>query len=310
MQDLLVEDIVLPIGGIADGTVNVQQDSLYLLDGEGTVVSCRSLRQIPATGTNFWRELSAARGEVNALYRTLARGERSMYLMQCGPLPVLVMRYPYRANLSLLAAIPAGELAQALRTPAAYDGHLCRDLQLSPLSVAKRMPYEQEICSKAREWFLPYLRTIARDGSRCEEASTLLQILTARTFRVAHLCGVRAEYDFGGIGYGTVEGVDYALLTAQLFAVMLIAARAARDKYVYLSVERAAGTAPVIYARMCLADATDPLPELTSLRRTAALRGITFEAFFDPARQGLLHLRFSFCSTEISVQQLRASLGF
>ncbi len=310
MQNLWSEDIAFPIGGIADGTVSPLRDNLYLLDGAGNVISSRAVRKIPATGTNFWRELDTMRGELNALCRTLLRGTKSNYLMQCGPVPVLVIRYPYAADLSLLAVIPEGEMAQVLRTPAAYDGCLYDELQFSPLSASKRMPYDAEICHQVRRWLLPYMCAIGNDGARNEKSYALMQILIARTFRLAHLCGVRAQYDFSAIGYATVEGVNYSLLTAQLIAVMFLAMRAAKDKRVGFSLERAGCAAPVLYARMYLENAADPLPELASLYHTAASRGLLFEAGFDPARRGLLHLKFEFCAEELSVQQLRAYLDF
>lgn len=305
MSQMLTFESTFPIGGVADGRETAFCDNIYLLNSEGTVISCRATRKMPVIGSNFWRELDTARGELTALSHSLARGERRAYLLQCGPLPVLVMRYPFAADSSLLVAIPEGELAVALRTPAAYDGKLFPDLQFSPLSATKEMPYRQEILDAAKEWILPYLRVVARDGERHEEASELMQILTARTFRLAALCGVRAEYDFGGIGFASVTGVDYALMTAQLLAVMMLTHRAAAEKLVFVSLERAVGEAPTVYARLYLSDPADPLAELDGLRRATLLRGIRFEAFLDPERQGLLHLRFGFCTPELSVQQLR-----
>ena len=310
MSEMLTFENVFPIGGVADGREATFCDNIYLLNGEGTVLSCRATRKMPVIGSNFWRELDTARGEMTALSRSLARGERGAYLMQCGPLPVLVMRYPFSATECLLAAIPEGELAVALRTPAAYDGKLFPELQFSPFSAAKEMPYRHEIMCAAKEWILPYLRVVARDGERHEEASELMQILTARTYRLASLCGVRAEYDFSGIGFASVKGVDYALMTAELLAVMMLAHRAAVERLVLVSLERAMGEAPTIYARLCLSDPADSLAELADLRRAALLRGIRFETFLDPERQGMLHLRLAFCTAEISVQQLRAPIGF
>lgn len=305
MSEMLMFESVFPIGGVADGREAVFCDNIYLLNSEGTVLSCRATRKMPVIGSNFFAELDTARGELTALSRSLARGERGAYLMQCGPLPVLVMRYPFTADGSLLVAIPEGELAVALRTPAAYDGKLFPDLQFSPLSATKEMPYRQEIFEAAKKWILPYLRVVARDGERHEEASELMQILIARTFRLASLCGVRAEYDFSGIGFASVRGVDYSLMTAELLAVMMLANRAATDKLVLVSLERAVGEDPTIYARMRLTDPADSLDELAALCRAARLRGIRFETFLDPERQGMLHLRLGFCAAELSVQQLR-----
>ena len=297
-------EAAFPISAISDGTETAHADTLYLLDRSGTVLSFRGERELPALGTGFFKELGATKAELESLSHTLTKRETEPYLMQCGPVPVLVLRYVSCSVPYLLAVIPDGELGQALRTPAAYADYLGGELKLSPRSLARSMPYDQATCNLIRDWLHPYIRVFYREGVRCEEASVLMQILTARTYRLARLCGVRAVYDFSGIGFGSIEGVDYKLLGAQLCAVMLLASRIAKNKEVGFLVERREGEAPVVYVRLIAELGEDPLPELKYLREAAAHRAAVFKWEFDAA-QKMLHIHFSFCTPEISVQELR-----
>lgn len=303
-MDLTME-ASLPISAVVDGTAVAHSDSLYLLDDAGTVLSYRGERSQPSRGTCFWAELGTTRAELAALCRTLEKRETEPYLMQCGPVPVLVLRYPFYSAPYLLAVVPRGEVAQALRTPAAYEGYLYRELKLSPHSLARKMPYDQEMCDRIRDWLHPYMCVFLREGKRREEASTLMQILMMRTFRLAKLCGVKAAYDFGGIGFGEIDGIDYKLLAAQQSALMLLAARAAKGRATSICVERDSNGVPVIYARMLLEDSQDALPELARLREVAISRGAIFKTEIHAAQEGVLHIRFSFCTPEISLQRLR-----
>lgn len=302
-------ETAFPISAFCDGTETTHSDTLYLLDRSGTVLSFRGNREMPACGTCFFKELSTTKAELEALTRTLTGGETKPYLMQCGPVPVLILCYVSCSVPYLLAAIPEGEVALALRTPAAYEGYLYNELKLSPRSLARSMPYDQVTCNLIRDWLHPYIRVFLREGLRCEEASVLMQILTARTHRLARLSGVRAAYDFSGIGFGSIEGIDYKLLATQLSAVMMLAARVAKNKEIVLLVERGACEAPVIYVRMIAEVGEDPLPELKYLREQAALHAAVFKWEFDAARK-MLHIHFSFCTPEISVQELRNFFRF
>lgn len=298
-----------PIRAVCDGREVAHADTLYLLDENGTVLSFRGKREMPARGTCFFKELGTAKAELDALSRTLAGWGTEPYLMQCGPVPVLVLCYVSRSVPYLLAVIPEGELGQALRTPASYAGYLYRELKLSPHSLARSMPYDQATCNWIRDWLHPYMRVFWREGLRREEASVLMQILTARTYRLAKLCGVRAAYDFSGIGLGSIENVDYKLLAAQLSAVMLLAARVAKNREIGFLIERGEDEAPVVYVRMIAEVGEDPLPELKHLREQAALHAAVFKWEFDAARK-MLHIHFSFCTPEISVQELRNFFRF
>ena len=171
-------EAAFPMSAVCDGTQELHADTLYLLDADGTVLSFRGKREMPALGTCFFKELSTTKAELDALSRTLASGETAPYLMQCGPIPVLVLPYVSRGAPYLLAAIPEGEMALALRTPAAYGEYLRGELKLSPRSLARSMPYDQTTCNLIRDWLHPYIRVFLREGLRREESGVLMQILT------------------------------------------------------------------------------------------------------------------------------------
>ena len=300
----MIGEYTLPIGGVAEGQQVAHHDHLYLLDAKGTVISCRATRGMPAVGEEFFRVLGTSVAERRALYRALEGGLRGLYLMQCGPVPVLILCHLYRVDLSLVAVILDEPLFTALRTPAAYADYLFAEVLLSPFSAARQMPFSEEICLAARDWMLPYVRAIAHEGCAKESAATLGQWLTLRTVRWANLIGVQAFYDFSGMGYAPVEDIDCAVLGADLLALLLACKRASSDGSLYLAAERDGYKAPTVYARFLLAGDALP-PELEAAKRTSLLRGMRFSAYTDPTRKGLLHLRFSFCGAPIDLQELR-----
>ena len=126
---------------------------------------------------------------------------------------------------------------------------------------------------------------------------------------MAKLCGVRAAYNFSSIGFESIEAIDYKLLAAQLSAVMLLAVRVAINREIGLLIERKGGEAPVVYVRMRADTIEDPIPELRHLREAARLRAAVFKWEFDAAEK-MLHIYFSFCTPEISVQGMRNYFPF
>lgn len=300
----MIGEYALPIGGVAEGQQVVHHDHLYLLDARGTVISSRATRGMPVAGDEFFRALGTSVAERRALYRALEGGWRCLYLMQCGPVPVLILCHLYRADMSLVAVIPDEPLFTALRTPAAYAEHLFTEVQLSPFSASRQMPFSEQTCLAAREWMLPYVRAVVHEGHSTEKAFALEQWLTLRTVRWANLIGVNAYYDFAGMGYGTVEDIDYAVLSTDLLALMLACKRVSNDATLYLAIERDGYHAPCVYARLSLTDCVLPT-ELEAAQRSSLIRGMQFSAHFDATREGLLHVRFSFCGSPIDLQELR-----
>ena len=306
IKDFIIGESALPIDGEVLPEAALQQDNLYLLDERGSIISCREARPLLTMGGNFFSQLGVAAAELKELARTLDEGKDTMYLMQCGPVPVLVIRYLWRGNRTLLAVIPGKELARQLRTPGAYAEILFpQDLAFSPLSASKIAPLDETVYREAQEWIGPYRYMRAASEEHVSGAGNLMQFLISRTVGIAKRCGVRALYYYSGIGYVTVQNVNYPLLIANLVAVMMSVKRAGREQTVYLSIEREGGRDPVIYARFYL-DGELQLPELDRAQRAVSSRGATFSLFGDAAQNGLRHVRFSICAPMLEAMELRA----
>lgn len=307
IKDFIIGEGALPIDGEVLPDEHLQ-DNLYLLDANGIIVSCREARSLLKIGDNFFHQLSTDSAELRALERTLTQGEDSMYLMQCGPLPVLLIRYLWRGNRTLLAVVPRKELAQPLRTPGAYAEILFpRELAFSPLSASKIMPVDERVYREAQEWIGPYRCMRAANEEHVSGVVGLRQFLISRTVGIAKRCGVRVLYYYSGIGYATVQNVNYPLLIADLVAVIMGASRTGREQTVYLSIERAGELDPVIYARVYL-EGKEPLSELDWPRQSLSLSGAELSLFEDAAQSGLWHVRLPICAPALETMELRASL--
>lgn len=306
IKDFIIGEVALSVDGeVLPGKL---QDNLYLLNASGIIVCCREARPLLKIGDDFFGELGTDPAELRALERTLGYGEDTMYLMQCGPLPVLMIRYLWRGNKTLLAVIPRKELAQPLRAPGAYAEILfSHELAFSPLSASKIMPVDERVFREAQEWIGPYRCMRAASEEHVSGAMGLRQFLISRTVGIAKRCGVRALYYYSGIGYATVQNVNYPLLIADLVAVMMGAGRVGREQTVYLSIERTEAFDPVIYARVYL-EGKELLSELDWPRQSRSLSGAEFSLFEDAAQSGLWHVRLPVCVPKLEEMELRASL--
>ena len=308
IKDFIIGEGALSVDGEALPDEQLLQDNLYLLDANGIIVSCREARPLLKIGDDFFGELGTDPAELRALERTLGQGEDTMYLMQCGPLPVLLIRYLWRGNRTLLAVVPRKELAQPLRTPGAYAEILFpRELAFSPLSASKIMPVDERVFREAQEWIGPYRCMRAANEEHVSGALGLRQFLISRTVGIAKRCGVRVLYYYSGIGYATVQNVNYPLLIADLVEVMMSVRCKAREQTVHLSIEREGERDPMIYARFYLDQVVQP-PEFNCSRRPASLSGAKLSLFEDAAQSGLWHVRLPICMPELEAMELRASL--
>jgi len=230
--------------------------------------------------------------------------------MQCGPVPVLILRYPYAADRTLLALIPNEPLLTVLRTPAAYfaDACLMREVELSPISASREMPLCEKTYQMLTAWLLPYFRLCAKEGKRRERPAELMQWLMFRTARIANAVGVDVQYDFGSVGYAEVGEVLYETLFVNILSLTLAAHRAASEGALYISVIREGVAAPKLYARMQLKEPTVP-SEIEVACQALAVRGIPYRVWQDPVRQGLLHAELGFCGAPLSKQGMRNHFG-
>ncbi|MBE6604709.1 MAG: hypothetical protein E7639_03260 [Ruminococcaceae bacterium] len=310
MREQLTGNLSMPIGGMVQGSEAVHDDNLYWLDESGKVLAARATRAMPLVGESFFAALQASVAERRALYRTLECGKQGLYLMQCGPVPVLILRYPYAADRTLLALIPNEPLLTVLRTPAAYfaDACLMREVELSPISASREMPLCEKTYQMLTAWLLPYFRLCAKEGKRRERPAELMQWLMFRTARIANAVGVDVQYDFGSVGYAEVGEVLYETLFVNILSLTLAAHRAASEGALYISVIREGVAAPKLYARMQLKEPTVP-SEIEVACQALAVRGIPYRVWQDPVRQGLLHAELGFCGAPLSKQGMRNHFG-
>ena len=300
IKEFTVGEGAFPVDGeyIPEGTL---QDNLYLVDQNGTVLASREARELAAVGSDLFTVLGTDPAERRAPFRTLTAGADTMYLMQCGPLPLVVMRYLWRGNRTLLCAVPPVALAKALRTPAAYGGVLLpRELELSPLSATRMMPPDEEVFRVALEWLAPYRFLRAASEESMAKPTELLSFLKSRTLALARMCGVHALYYYSGIGYATVVNVSHSRLVASLSAAML-AMRDAREQTAHFSIERKGDGDPTLTATFY------PEGEMHGIEHLIGGDENGQNALFEnPASKGLYHLRLGFCTPPREQTGLRA----
>ena len=281
------------------------QDNLYLLSESGEVISSREVRALVAVGENLFTALGTDAAERRALFRTLAERLDTMYLMQCGPVPVLVMRYLWRGNRTLLAAVPRGALATALRTPAAYGGVLFpQDLDFSPLSASRMMPPDETVFRMASEWISPYRFLRAVNEEIEANPIYLMQFLKSRTLALARMCDVRAVYYYSGISYATVLNINYPRLMAGLVSVMMAVRRIGVERTAHFSIERQGDEDPTILVSFYIEGDKRPVEVFCGADAKLGIERVWF--FENPAEKGLYHVRFSFCTPPIEETELRA----
>jgi len=304
IKNFIVGEGAFPVDGELIPDERELQDNLYLLNEAGEVISSREVRPLLRVGQNLFAALGTEDGEWRKLSHTLAERFDTMYLMQCGPVPVLMMRYLWRGNRTLLAAVPRGSLAVALRTPAAYAGVLFpQDLDFSPLSASKRMPADETVFRMAGEWAAPYRFLRAAYEEHEARSLQLMQFLKSRTLALARMCGVHALYYYSGIGYATILNVNYPRLMAGLAAIMMAVRRVAAEKTAHFAIEREGEGDPVLLVSFYAHDDARP-PELFC--GADAGEGTKISFFANPTEKGLYHVRFPFCTPPVEVTGLRA----
>ena len=304
IEKFTVANTPFPLDGelIPEGSAG---DNLYLLAEDGTVLSLREARPLLKVGENLFTAFSTSEAEYKALSCALKEQFDTMYLMQCGPVPVLLMRYLWRGNHTLLAAVPDLPLAKALRTPAAYNGVLFpQDLHFSPLSSSRMMPADEEVFRMASEWIAPYRFLRAAKEEHEADAPGLKQFLKSRTLALARMCDVHVLYYYSGIGYATVLNVNYPKLMAALAATMLAVREAAREQTAYFSIERNGEEDPFLTVSFYLDEERVPggiahLLYMGQSHENAAL-------FVSPHDKNFYHLRIPFCTKPVEDMGLYA----
>jgi hypothetical protein len=303
MTDFVIGDVALPVSGERDGRGETALCRLYWLDAEGRVLATTADREGPLAGEDFFAALGTVAGERTVFLRGLDRGVSTPYLAQCGDTPVLLLRAPYRGNLTVLACVPLGEAVGALRNLSLYHGVLGLPVELSPLSVAVRGSEDEREFLLLREWLHRVAAMTAKPLSRTAHTADLSAALKLRASALAKECGCLVEYDVSGLGFGDAVGVDDPLLSASLAALFFLTREYAADRLLHLTLYRDAERRPVLHARL-YADAEAASAVLASLTGAYRVRGNTVQVYPDTGREGLLHVVLPFGATEISLQQL------
>lgn len=309
LYDFMIKDVMLSADGELDGRSNAPVGGCFLLSHSGRVLAAYAEADLPAVGEDFFEKLGTVRGERDVLEKTLLRGAREPYLMQCGATPVLLLRLPYSGNLTLLAIVPPDEVRRALQKPAAYREILGLPLLFSPLSVAAAAPPEERAYALIREWLGLAMGAAGGTVLREEQATVLAGVLRRRLCALARFAGMMVQYDFSTLSYGTVLGVDDALLAATLSALFLSLHAVVKERALHVSAWRDSMGEPRLHVRF-YSDGDVPPALLTELLRPLTLRGMAWECYRDPATAGLWHIALPICAKEISLQQLRNYFGY
>lgn len=309
MYDFMINDVMLSADGELDARGEILEGGYFLLSHTGTVLFANAAEGLPLVGEQFFEALGTVRGECDVLQKTLLRGAREPYLMQCGRTPVLLLRLPYCGNLTLLAAIPPKAVAQVLRYPAPYAEILGFPIQFSPLSVAANAASDERAYVLIRDWLQTVMPAVGGTVLREENAVQLGNILQRRLCGLARFASLLVQFDFSTLSYGTVLGVDDALLAAILSAVLFSLSVVSRNRTVHIAAVRDGIGEVRLHVRF-YSEATIPSDELTSLLQPLAFRGMTWQCYRDPAIMGLWHISLPLCAKELSLQQLRNYFGY
>ena len=309
MFDFIINSVMLSADGELDARGLSPAGGCFLLSHTGKVLLQYGEDGLPLVGESFFERLGTVRGECDVLEKTLLRGAREAYLMQCGDTPVLLFRLLYCGNLTLLAVIPPSEVRAVLRKPAAYRDILGLPVAFSPLSVSAEAPPDERAYAQIREWLQSALAAAGGTVLREEQATQLASVLRRRLCGLARLTGMLVQYDFSTLSYGTVLGVDDALLAAMLAALLLSLHGEVQNRALHIAAVRDSMGDPRLHVRF-YSRAEMPPAVLSDMLYSLSLRGMTWECYRDSMVAELWHISLPLCAKEISLQQLRNYFGY
>jgi hypothetical protein len=298
-------DVFHHFHGCEDGRCGPFEDSLFLLDAAGTVLGCRSNLEFPVRGADFFASLHTDPAEREALFESLTAFTEDSYLMQCGDVPVLILRAGFPAARLLVAVVPPPGLRPLLQFPAAYVDALGQHLVLSPASLRAYRAPREKLLDACNEWLIPYQQASFFNGSGNDHGNAVAYVLAGRISRLVALCGVSLEYDLSGIGAAPLPNADLRLFSTTLTALFLLARRAAPTHGLSLYIERRGPDAPAVHATLYTDIPQKDFTELAGLAAIAERRGMLFDVTRDLKDPSLWHIAFTFCPKEISLQGVR-----
>lgn len=297
-------------------------ESVFLLDENGTVIAARQKEPLLKIGDSFWRAMHVLREERQEVEGVLRSLSLQSLLFMAGDRPAVAWCYFYARTRLLAVFLPEGDIRRCLSAPAAYaDVFAARHLLLSRGALARYLPQDELLYHPTDLWLrdlerplfdLPTLeRPIYGDeGKPLIEASPLVELLNWRISALAALIGVSMDANWQGIGFAPLPFPDLAWITACLLVLFLAVRRAATDAAVRLRAVKEGADGPVIEASFSLLDPQASLPELAPLLSNASERNELFEIAVSAQDPRSVLLRFSMCRKELSVLGLKIDPRF
>ena len=285
--------------GKADGRDAKMPGEVYLLDERLCVLGQYAVTEI-AQGAPLLSQYPASRvleGEVRQhLLCTMGEG----LLFPTRRDPVLLICEGLAAGGAALAICPPAGIGEILGAPAGFY-HL-----LPHLSISERLLAHSATCSAAgvrlvTEWYHRIYRAFTFGKEQTGEG--MLHAMAVRLHRLAELLGCCVDLDLCGFVPRHGERIEWELFTWGVVGAMLAAGRLSPTRELQLRLLRSQLGEPLLYLEFD-APQGDALPELATLRRSAAMRGTVCESFWQ-AEQGRTVLRISLCYAPLEVQDVK-----
>ena len=257
-------------------------DRLLLVCEDGTVVGHRGFEKSPI-GENLIPLLGIRRAEEQSFRAVLDVPINCFSLIHVGTTSVPVLRSLFAATGLQLVLIPAGRVAQELRTPAHLTPYLS-DFVLTRTATAHRGILTKEGADAVTKWLRPYHRAFLHECKDSEASRDLEGELMHIIPELAALCGCCVEYDLYGLVHASRTEMDVDFVKGVLLALFLAVRRTAKDRRLLIRVSEAKQSGDTLYATFAFDGFTgeQTLPELEPIRAAARRNGAVFDYFPSP----------------------------
>lgn len=291
------------LSGCVDARKDTALGGVVLLDATGRILAGRVPGVACRRGWPLERLFPMPSAEALALEQHQRSRAREALLLQGRETPLLFWNGGGAAGGRALVILPPEEIRPALMAFSHYFDRCPAWLRISTYSATALTQPREELYSSLVRW-LSEVQSLFTPLSPEGNAAEVLRLIHRRVTRLAELCGVRLEYELGGIGLFPLPEADLDALVLQLAAALLLTRRGATERSALLLVDREGPDAPVAHVALHLHREVD-LPELKGLSEDAELRGNLFLAGRAPEEPSLLHIRFTFSRKELSLQEMR-----
>ena len=300
--------------GTFDGRAELFCESVYLLNEDYTVVGKREASTpdapTPEIGDRFFDHFKASPEERAMLKRMSASISRDSLLIRAGGRPVMMLCQLFARTRLIVAVVLQGEIRACLEAPAAYADVLEQlHVQLSGEARVLGEPLDSYRYAVLCEWLQRVHIPFLFEGRQPRKADADVTTLTTRLSHLALLCGCLVEYDLSHFGYEPLTD-DFDLLTGTLLATLLMVHRVGKERSVLIDGGYLYGEGPVLRVLFDCDASIASLPELEVLRREAVTRDDLFAVYHAQNGSFPLALMFSFCSKELSAQDIKVKILF